>query len=122
MSWGASVRDGSEDAVGVDGGLSDRLDSVEQLVELARELLRRLHRHDLIGDELERVVDEIELAACYRQVARDLLQFVETLEDDREVLPRDLDAGFASLAGLDVDLPARSLATEGVEIDRVEIL
>src|SRR5512140_3968630 len=63
----------AEDLLGVLRGLADGLHAVQELVELARELLRRLHRDDLVRDELERVLDEVELALRDAQIAPDLL-------------------------------------------------
>src|SRR6185369_10450217 len=79
-----------EDLLRIPRRLLDRLHPVQQLVELPRQLLRRLHRHDLILDELEGVLDQVELPLRERQVAADLLHLVEALQEDREVLSRDL--------------------------------
>src|SRR5664279_5439007 len=79
----------AQDLLRVLCGLPNRLDAVEQLVELARELLRRLHGDDLVRDELEGVLDEVELAAGHAEVAPDLLHLLEPARDDREVLLRD---------------------------------
>src|SRR6266550_6359766 len=79
-----------EDLLRVAHSLLNRLDAVEQIVELAGELSGRLHRHDLISDELERILDEIQLAARDAQVVADLTQLVEPLLDDGQVLLCDV--------------------------------
>src|SRR4051812_9501076 len=76
-----------EDLLCIDGCLPDRFDAIEQVIELSGQLRGRLHRDDLVGDELERILDQIELPFGDAEVVLDVLQLLEALQDDREILP-----------------------------------
>ena len=83
-----SALDGLQELVGLARGLAHRLDAVEQIVELPRQLGRRAHRDDLIGEQPERVLDELELPARRRQVAANLGVLLLALLQHRDVLLR----------------------------------
>src|SRR5664279_1946163 len=102
-------------------GLAYGFDAVEQLVELARELLWRLHGDDLVRDELEGVLDEVELAAGHAQVAPDLLHFFEPPRNDGEVLPRDRGPGVGDVSALGRLLVAAAVLVQRVRVDRAEV-
>src|SRR5213592_3712466 len=70
----------------IDGRLPDGVDAVEQIIELSGQLGGRLHGHDLVGDELEGVLDQIELRAGHAEVVADLAKLLRSLEDDLVVL------------------------------------
>src|SRR5436309_1202054 len=63
VSAGAAMRshgvvDDGQELLVLAARLAGGLDAVEGLGELPRELLRRLHGDDLVGDELEGVLDQ----------------------------------------------------------------
>src|SRR5258706_9896084 len=71
-----------EQLLGVDGGLADRIDTVEKIVELSGQFVRRLHGHDLVCDELKGILDQVELRASHAEVAADLVNPLHALLDD----------------------------------------
>jgi hypothetical protein len=111
---------GLQQVLGFPRRLANRLHSVEQLIELAAELLWRPHGDDLIGEQPKGILDQLELPARGGQVGVNFDVFFLALGQDHDIFLRQ-GALFPRLV-LEEILVSPQIALDLVHRDRSKVI